>query len=87
MVKCNMTRGLLLHLDAPVKQFVLDLNAKQNYAIVVYDLVADQNKIFVNPTFEDGQGDEQDTVTWLQEKLDQHLESITFKPEGLNGRK
>mmetsp|Transcript_523 Transcript_523/g.1107 ORF Transcript_523/g.1107 Transcript_523/m.1107 type:complete len:87 (+) Transcript_523:23-283(+) len=80
MSKCNMTRGLVLHLDAPVKQFVLDLNSKHNHAIVVFDLVADQNKIFVNETFEDAFGAEQDTVTWLQEKLDGHLESITWKP-------
>mmetsp|Transcript_12205 Transcript_12205/g.30633 ORF Transcript_12205/g.30633 Transcript_12205/m.30633 type:complete len:88 (+) Transcript_12205:78-341(+) len=85
MVKCNMTRGLMLHLDAPVKQFVLDLNSKHNHSIVVFDLIADQNKVFVNETFEDNQGQEQDTVTWLQGKLDGHLESITWKPEGAKG--
>ncbi|EKX48506.1 hypothetical protein GUITHDRAFT_151762, partial [Guillardia theta CCMP2712] len=62
MVKCHVTKGLVLHVDAPVKQYIMDLDNKYDNAIVVFDMQADENKIFVNPTFTDKGGREQDTV-------------------------
>ena len=64
--KCHVTKGLLLHVDAPVKQFILAENKKHNNAIVVSDLCNDETKIFVNANFEDAFGEEWDTVDWLQ---------------------
>jgi hypothetical protein len=40
----------------------------------------DHNKIFVNPTFTMG-GITQDTLEFLQTRLDEHLGQITYKPE------
>ena len=34
-VKCHVTKGLLLHVDAPVKQFIISKNETHNNAIVV----------------------------------------------------
>lgn len=64
--KCDVTKGLLLHVDAPVKQYILHLDKSVNHRIVVSELQGDENKIFVNTTFEDDQGYEQETVHWLQ---------------------
>jgi len=88
-----VTKGLVLHVDAPVKQVscvffvmyacirrqseffelikvssqcIIAEDKKHNGAIVLSELHNDENKIFVNITFEDVSGNEQDTVTWLQ---------------------
>jgi hypothetical protein len=61
-----VTKGLLLHVDAPVKRFILDVDRTHDGRIVVSQLQTDENKIFVNRTFEDKFGQEQDTVQFLQ---------------------
>ncbi len=33
--KCNITKGLLLHVDAPVKQFIISKNETHNNAFVL----------------------------------------------------
>ena len=47
-------------------QCIIAEDKKHNGAIVLSELHNDENKIFVNITFEDVSGNEQDTVTWLQ---------------------
>ena len=83
MAKCEVYKGLLLHVDAPVKQYIIDLDNKNNNAIILSHLHRDENKILVNPNFEDAAGYEQETVDWLQGRLDSHLQSISFKPDGV----
>ena len=83
MAKCEVYKGLLLHVDAPVKQYIIDLDNKHNNAIILSHLHRDENKILVNPNFEDAAGYEQETVDWLQGRLDSHLQSISFKPDGV----
>jgi hypothetical protein len=78
-------KGLLLHVDAPVKQFILSLNKKHNYNIVINEIANDERKIFVAREFEDVSGQEQDTLTFLQGRLDHHLETITYNPQGATG--
>ena len=64
--KCEVHKGLLLHVDAPVKQFILDLNTKHCHHIVINSLPNDDRKIFVSREFEDASGHEQDTLAFLQ---------------------
>ena len=64
--KCEVHKGLLLHVDAPVKQIILDLNTKHGHHIVINSLPNDERKIFVSREFEDASGHEQDTLTFLQ---------------------
>jgi hypothetical protein len=55
--------------DAPVKQFILSLNKKHNYNIVINEIANDERKIFVAREFEDVSGQEQDTLTFLQVRM------------------
>jgi hypothetical protein len=73
-------RGLLLHVDAPVKQYIVSLNETHNFAIVSSQLQQDETKIFVFKNFEDAFGQEQETLPWLQGQVDRMLDEITFKP-------
>ena len=36
---CNVTKGLLLHVDPPVKQIILDLDSRNSNGIVLFELV------------------------------------------------
>ena len=92
MVKANS--ALLLHVDPPIKEIIRSLNeeiirlneeiirrqndqgkqGKLKEPFVLRHLEDDPNKIVVNETF-----DGKETVPWLQEKIDKHLEDISFK--------
>ena len=80
MGKCDVMKGLLLHVDAPVKQYILSLNETHDYAIVLSNLPDDETKIFVNKTFTDTSGIEHETDIWLQSRLDEMLNGISFNP-------
>jgi hypothetical protein len=66
---------LLLHVDPPIKEIIRYLNEENSFKFVLRPLEDDPNKIVVSKTF-----DGKDTVPWLQEKIDKHLEDISFEP-------
>ena len=72
MVKARS--ALLLHVDPPIKEIIRSLNETRVFKFVLHHLEDDPNKIVVNETF-----DGKETVPWLQEKIDKHLEDISFK--------
>ena len=76
MVKANS--ALLLHVDPPIKEIIRSLNETGVFKFVLHHLEDDPNKIVVSKTL-DGEDDGEDTVLWLQEKIDKHLEDISFK--------
>ncbi|KAJ1495019.1 hypothetical protein T484DRAFT_1763740 [Baffinella frigidus] len=89
MVKCQATKGLLLHVDAPVKQIILDLDAKNNNAIVLYHLQSDENKLPIVSYHLQSDAIKVTPARFISVdsgspgKLDSHLESITFEPDGV----
>jgi hypothetical protein len=76
MVKARS--ALLLHVDPPIKEIIRSLNETRVFKFVLHHLEDDPNKIVVSKTL-DGEDDGEDTVPWLQEKIDKHLEDISFK--------
>ena len=76
MVKARS--ALLLHVDPPIKEIIRSLNETRVFKFVLHHLEDDPNKIVVIETL-DGKKDGEKTVLWLQEKIDKHLEDISFK--------